>query len=122
MKPTCNDLYEDNSIYKSVYRVSQDSWRHGSYVTQVYYRSSDNTYWEAHYCLSTDGETNGLRENGATITQVEPFEQVVTSYRPVNISSVNKQFDTVYEQYKNKEHESSDPGYTDMIKDLLERR
>jgi hypothetical protein len=83
MKPTCEDLYEDTLTYKTVSRTTDDSWRHGSYVTQIYHRGSDNTYWEATYRLSSDGETNELREGFADITQVEPFETTVIRYRPI---------------------------------------
>lgn len=61
--PTCEDLYNEDG-YKSVYREADDSWRHGSYVTEVFERESDNTFWLVKYRLSTDGETHELRDDG----------------------------------------------------------
>ncbi len=82
MKPTHEDLSDEIGV-KSVHREADDSWRHGSYVTEVFHRESDNTYWMASYRLSTDGETNELRDGEADIKQVEPFERTVTDYRAV---------------------------------------
>lgn len=81
-KPTCEELCEEDG-FEQVHREADDSWRHGSYVTAVYKRASDGTYWEASYRLSTDGETNELREGLATITQVEPQEVKTIAYMPV---------------------------------------
>lgn len=81
--PTCEDLWNDDVNYKSIYREADDSWRHGSYITEVFHRSSDNTYWMAGYRKSGDGEYNELREGEADIIQVEPFERVVVDYRPI---------------------------------------
>ncbi|WP_149648883.1 hypothetical protein [Azospirillum argentinense] len=67
----------------SVSREADTSWRHGAYITQVFHRAADDTYWRALYCLSTDGETNGLREGDAEITQVRPVEKTVIDYVPV---------------------------------------
>ena len=80
-KPTCEQLIDDE--LDSVSRESDDSWRHGSYITQVFYRKADGTYWQAEYRLSSDGETNELREGYAEITQVKPVEKSVTTYLPV---------------------------------------
>lgn len=81
-KPTCEQLYEDDGV-ESVYRHTDDTWRHGSYVTEVFKRESDGTFWQAKYRLSTDGETNELREGLAEIAQVESFERTVVDYRPL---------------------------------------
>jgi hypothetical protein len=82
--PTCEDLYDRRSEeYELVLRETDASWRHGSYVSAVYKRVGDETYWMAQYRLSTDGETNELREGSADIYQVEPFEKVTIDYRPV---------------------------------------
>ncbi len=66
-----------------MFRQADDSWRHGSYVTEVFRRESDSTFWKATYRLSTDGETNELREGLARIDQVEPYTVQVTKYRPI---------------------------------------
>ncbi len=74
--PTCKQLM--NEELETVLRTSDDSWRHGSYITEVFFRDTDSTYWEAYYRRSGDGETNELREGSATITRVYP-EQVTTT-------------------------------------------
>lgn len=83
--PTCKQLYDEDSCEtpEGFELVSQDhdnSWRHGTRETDVYKRASDNTFWSAHYRLSTDGETNELREGLATIKQVYPHQVTVTRY------------------------------------------
>jgi hypothetical protein len=80
--PTCEQLINEDRL-KSVLRIADDSWRHGAYITQVFYRESDGTYWQAKYRLSTDGETDELAEGLAFIIQVEPYEVKTTAYRPV---------------------------------------
>ena len=83
VKPTCEELCEEIG-FTEVDRESDNGWRHGTYETAVYKRESDGTFWQASYQRQTDGEYNGLRDGDAEITQVEPFEETVTSYRPVN--------------------------------------
>jgi hypothetical protein len=75
--PTHNEM---NSELESVHRETDDSWRHGSYVYEVFKRESDNTFWSASYRLSTDGETNELREGVCPIVQVTPTKKTVTDY------------------------------------------
>lgn len=90
-KPTCKQLF--NEELKSVARESDDSWRHGCRIREVFVRESDNTFWQADYDLSTDGETNGLREGYAKIFQVEPYQVSVTRYRstpPKHINNVRE--------------------------------
>ena len=77
--PTCEELY-DGKGFESVHRSTDDSWRHGCYVCQVFLRDSDNTYWMASYCLSNDGETNELRSGDAEISHVMPVIRTVTEY------------------------------------------
>ena len=78
--PTCKQLC--NEELKLIKRESDDSWRHGSYVTAIYRRDEDGTFWRTVYRLSSDGETNELREGLAKITQVFPKEVTVTIYEP----------------------------------------
>jgi len=80
--PTCEDLFNEEG-FESVHREDDTSWRHGSYVFEVYHRLADDTYWSASYRQSTDGETNELREGFADIGQVEPYTKTVTAYRPI---------------------------------------
>lgn len=80
--PTCGDLFQEE-LGDPVLRTADDSWRHGSVVSEVYERASDGTFWKAVYQRQTDGEYNGLREGDADITQVEPYAVVTVKYRPV---------------------------------------
>jgi len=84
-KPSCADLVDEdgdlNDGFELVDTINDPSWRHGLRVTDTFKRLSDSTYWSAHYRLSTDGETNELREGVAIITQVEPYIIEVTKYR-----------------------------------------
>ena len=82
--PTQEDLCEDR--LKKVHRESDDSWRHGCRIYEVYHRESDDTYWAVNYNLQTDGEYNGLRENDYTIEQVERIEETVVqvSYKGIS--------------------------------------
>ena len=82
-EPTCEDLFEEDG-YESVHRDVDDSWRHGAYIGEVFKRESDGTYWLAAYCLSSDGETHGLREGDADITQVKPIEATTIKYIPAS--------------------------------------
>jgi len=82
MKPTCEQIF-DEGLGDPIYHEDDTSWRHGSYRTEVYFRASDSTHWQVKYRLSSDGETNELREGHAKITQVEPYEKTVILYRPV---------------------------------------
>jgi hypothetical protein len=80
MDPSRADLLEDVGL-KSVSQEADNSWRHGCYISPVFHRESDNTYWMAKYRLSHDGETNGLGDGDYSLNQVEPFEKTVTDYR-----------------------------------------
>lgn len=77
--PTCQQLFDEDGV-ASVYREADDSWRHGSRVTEVFSRVADGTYWRAEYRLSADGETHELREGIATITRVYPYRTRITRY------------------------------------------
>lgn len=79
-KPTNDQLCEDKVNFESVAREADNTWRHGCYMWQVFRRKSDDTYWAAAYCLSTDGETNGLRDGDVEITRVYPHIKTVTDY------------------------------------------
>ena len=79
-QPTNEQMLDEDGL-KCVERVADDSWRHGSYISQVFHRQSDNTYWAVSYELSTDGETHGLRDGDFNITQVYPHEVVSVVYK-----------------------------------------
>lgn len=74
--PTCEEICEEE--LESVEREIDNSWRHGCYIYEVYRRQSDDTYWAVSYRLSTDGETNELREGSAEISQVFPVTETIT--------------------------------------------
>jgi len=71
-KPTHQQLI--NEELKSEYREVNHLWRHGCYIWEVFYRKDDDTYWAVNYRLSTDGETNELREELCDIIRVKPEE------------------------------------------------
>lgn len=83
-------LWEENGI-ASVDKKLDDSWRHGNYVTEVFYRESDKTYWEASYRVSGDGETHELREGLHTVRRVYPREVIekktVFDHKPAEASA-----------------------------------
>ncbi len=70
--PTQQDLWEDR--LESVHRETDDQYRHGCYIYQVFHRKEDDTYWAVNYNLSTDGEENGLSDDDYTIEQVNRVE------------------------------------------------
>lgn len=77
--PTPQEICDD--LLELVQRDVDDSWRHGNYVTEIYHRLSDDTYWDVSYRKSGDGEYNELREQGgsaAFIKQVTPVSKVIT--------------------------------------------
>lgn len=78
--PTCKQLC--NEELELVDRESDDSYRHGSYVTAIYRRDEDGTFWRASYRRSTSGDINELKEGFAIIKQVFPKEVTVTIYEP----------------------------------------
>lgn len=80
-RPTCEELF--NEELEEVARESDDGWRHGCYIKEVFYRKADDTYWAAEYCLSSDGESHGLREGLAEIYQVAPKQVTTTIYEAV---------------------------------------
>ena len=78
--PTYKELWEEE--LEPVHRKDDASWRHGAYVTEVFHRIEDDTYWQADYTASTDGETNGLRQGDVTIKRVWPYREEVIAYTP----------------------------------------
>lgn len=83
IKPTCNQIYNEELNLKD--SKIDETWRHGNRRTEIYFRKQDQTYWRVKYRVSTDadGETHGLIQGTANITQVEPFEKVIISYREI---------------------------------------
>jgi len=82
-KPTCAQMVDEEGL-ASVYREDDATWRHGAYVTEVFLRAADQTFWRAKYRRSADGETNGLADGSAKIVQVFPYDVTVTKYREVS--------------------------------------
>jgi hypothetical protein len=83
--PTHEDLYETRGLndddpewdYVLVEKEADPSWRHGCYMSSTWKRKSDNTFWFASYCVSTDGETNELRDGECDIIRVYPVTKTV---------------------------------------------
>ena len=84
VKPTCRELAESDDVEESDFELvdthSDNSWRHGTRETTIFRRISDNTFWQACYLLSTDRETNELRDGGADIAQVWPKQVTTVKY------------------------------------------
>ena len=76
--PTCEQILEEEGLIR-VLRESDPSWRHGTYEREVY-RRDDGSFWEVRFRLSTDRETNELREGTAQIKQVFPKKKEITVY------------------------------------------
>lgn len=81
--PTCEQLMEEE--LPCVQRSVEDGWRHGVTVTEVYKREEDNTFWQAVYRKTPDGDTNELREGYAHITEVYPVTETIIRYEPVQL-------------------------------------
>ena len=79
VEPTQDELLDEDGL-NSVLREADDSYRHGSYIYQVFHRPIDNTYWSVTYALSTDGEEHGLRDGEYDINEVVPREIITTKY------------------------------------------
>lgn len=76
-KPTCEQLF--NEELESVQTIN-NTWRHGYHRIETFHRKEDDTYWQAGYRVSADGETNELREGFATILKVKPVKVETISY------------------------------------------
>jgi hypothetical protein len=90
VKPTTEEIrsayMEDTQNFTMVDEVADTSWRHGCYMTTVYRRISDNTFWQVNWQVSGDGETNSIRDreiSSQNITQVEPYDVTVVKYRRI---------------------------------------
>ena len=75
----CTEGEDDGDIFQ-VHEDNDPSWRHGVRRTTVFKRVSDTTYWQAHYRVSTDGETHELREGDADVSRVYPHEVKAVVY------------------------------------------
>lgn len=87
-KPSVEDLsegyYDENDDLELVWDDADPSWRHGCYMTSVFKRKSDNTYWSVSWRRSGDGEYNSLREGDIDetyISEVEPYSVTIIEYR-----------------------------------------
>lgn len=85
VQPTCEELFEEVG-FTEVQRETESGWRHGTDETRVFRRKSDGTFWQVCYRVSTDGETNELREGTAEIGQVKPRQVTVTEYHAIKTS------------------------------------
>lgn len=78
IKPSPIDLLDENG-YECIEENTIDRWRWGT-VEEWIYQSEDTPprYWSATFRISTDGETNGLRDGEAVIAEVVPTEVIKT--------------------------------------------
>lgn len=78
--PTCDDIMDEQ--LDLVERRVDDGWRHGCYISEVYHRVEDDTYWIVNYRRSANYETNELHEGYAHIMRVMPITEMksVTTY------------------------------------------
>lgn len=80
--PTPQQLYDEVGFES----VSQETHTEsgGNYVTEVFLREHDVTYWRVHYFVSEDGYTHSLLNdeycNPPEITQVMPTRVQKTEY------------------------------------------
>lgn len=86
-KPTRQELLGEDGV-TSVLREADDSWRHGSYIYQVFHRKADDTYWAVNYQRSADGEYHGLRDDDYTVDQVWPVTETITKITYVGTQPV----------------------------------
>ena len=71
-----NKDYPDRD-YILVEKEADPSWRHGCYMSSTWKRKSDNTFWFSSYRVSTDDETNELRDGECDIIRVYPVTKTV---------------------------------------------
>ena len=67
--PTYDELWEECD---EIEETTIGHWRHGRIMKTVWQRPSDETYWLAKYRVSTDGESNDLRDGLREPIQVMP--------------------------------------------------
>ena len=72
---------EELEGWEAVHEEADPSYRHGCYMTTVFHRQADDTFWAASYTVSGDGEHNGLREGDADVSQVWPHKVETVEYR-----------------------------------------
>lgn len=83
MKPTKEEQLEvikdiSNEVYGDpVHSESDTSWRHGEHRTEVYKVGTD--YFSVNYLISTDGETNELRDDPGFLTLVKVVPKQVST-------------------------------------------
>lgn len=86
-KPTAQQLsnawLEETDDFELVREESDPSWRHGCYMTWVFKRLEDGTFWSTSGTQSGDNEHNSLREAECSDpVQVWPHTVETTVYRP----------------------------------------
>ena len=83
MKPSCEQLIEEDQAYEIVAETTVGKWRWGTVEELVVKHVESGKLYAATYRRSSDGETNGLRENEADICEVKPVEKIVIEYETV---------------------------------------
>ena len=88
MKPTIEEIRsawrEDIDGFEQVHEDADPSWRHGCYMTTVFKRLSDETFWSVSWQKNGDGEYNSLRDGDCSdsdVTQVWPHSVTTIEYK-----------------------------------------
>lgn len=86
-EPTAEEMlpfYEEFALetdpFIQVDQQSDNGYRHGTYEAVVMQRTSDKTFWEVQFNLSSDCEENGWRDGYAAVVRVYPITETVTTY------------------------------------------
>jgi hypothetical protein len=89
-KPTVKELsdfytkdYLGEPLFEEIEETADPSWRHGCYMSTVYKRLEDNTFWNVKWKRSSDDEINTLRDEEipeSNISQVYPQKVTKTIY------------------------------------------
>ena len=90
-KPTVEELHDfymedyiGDALFEEVDEKADPSWRHGCYMSTVFKRLSDDTFWNVNWQKSGDGECNTFREkeiDSSNICQVFPHKVIKISYK-----------------------------------------
>lgn len=77
---------EDDHDFEQVHEDADPSWRHGCYMTTVFKRLSDETFWSVSWQKNGDGEYNSLRDGDCSdgdVMQVWPHTVTTVEYMGV---------------------------------------
>ena len=85
--PTQKELWaahcEDSEDIESVQINNDTSYRHGCYVTEVFFRKTDATFWRINYTVDGTGDHNSLRDEKASVDVGRVMPEIVKETRYV---------------------------------------